>query len=630
MIHRRQHNFTKTFMNFDYRKSKKEADKFNFEDGGLISVGQQEVHSTLSSKRSTLHSKCSTINSKQRENKDGSSNQENTGENKVAQSETETININVIILQSRSSERLISDLKKKKLLHKSDSFSEDGIDSGNQTRSVIKNFFQQKQASVIEPTINEECDDKDSPVVLRKFPNDHMSTIPSRSKKTAKTNIVEATNLPQKGKEGIASEVFYSLESNLDQKSFPRPPVLSRPGDIPDTHLSSLPSMTSGRFYSANSSVFSGVSSPRSDLSPSKEAEWKTDEKQHIEPVVEIVEPVKNGVTTESVTCEDCDEKRLSLPANNNNVQEPEFERKDTVSSYTESKLKKSLSLSSNYSSLTKVSVSNEDLPLEHKSKRSKDARKSNPPSKLMKKGAKLPAQKSRHRLTLSSSKNQKLEMKYLGSMGESIASCQPMTEHFFEEGKLSSWSTKDIHDIVSKDLPRMDVVVLVVDQTEKKQIEQILSRPTGVVGYIREYWSGFFPLLLIEISDETEEEMISKKAIHSIHSLFSVTHRIIVDQEEKSFIFESVGRFYNHIKVFHCEKFQQSLHTKKLGHLVSLSLTERFWFCSGLCQMRVTKKKEKNDETKKTRFLKTVRQTIYRTRLVSDAPSKSEEEEVT
>ena len=262
-----------------------------FEDGGLISAGQQEVHSTLSSKRSTLHSKCSTIHSKQRENKATSSPLENTSKNnKVAQSETETVNINVIILQSRSAELLIRDLKERKLLHKSDSVSSiDGSEGANQMRSVIKNFFQQKQTSVIEPTINEECDDKESPespVVLRKFLNDHMSTIPSRSKKTVKT---KASNLTQKDKEGNASsEVFYSLESNLDHKSFPRPPVLSRPVDIPDTHLSSLPSMTSGRFYSANSSVFSGVSSPRSDLSPSKENEWKTDEKQHIEPVVKI------------------------------------------------------------------------------------------------------------------------------------------------------------------------------------------------------------------------------------------------------------------------------------------------------------------------------------------------------
>ena len=131
------------------RKSKKEADKLAFEDGGLISAGQQEVHSTLSSKRSTLHSKCSTIHSKQRENKATSSPLENTSKNnKVAQSETETVNINVIILQSRSAEQLIRDLKERKLLHKSDSVSSiDGSEGANQMRSVIKNFFQQKQTS---------------------------------------------------------------------------------------------------------------------------------------------------------------------------------------------------------------------------------------------------------------------------------------------------------------------------------------------------------------------------------------------------------------------------------------------------------------------------------------------------
>ena len=609
--------FTSIFITFDYRKSKKQTDKLQFEDGGLISAGQQEVHSTLSSKRSTLHSKCSTINSKQREKKAESDIPGTSGENKP-EAEAEApgvVNINVIILQSRSAEKLISDLKEKKLLHKSDSVSSfDVSDGGNQKRSVIKNFFQQKQSSVIEPTIDEEGKESpESPVELRKVLNDQMSTIPTRTKKSVKKNVVGASNLAQREREGKGSEVFYSLESNLDQKSFPRPPVLSRPGEIPDTHLSSLPSMTSGRFYSANSSVFSGVSSPRSDLSPSKENDWKAEEREHIEPVVEIVEPVKTEVTTQAFSCAgNCEEKRLSLPINNNNnndIQESELERKQTVSNFQESKLKKSFSLSSNYSSLTKVSVSNEDLPLEHKSKRMKDVKKSNSHlSRTMKGVQKLPVQKSRHRLTLSSYRNQKLEMKYLGSTDQSIASCQPMTENFFEEGKLSSWSTRDIHDIVSKDLPRMDVVVLVVDQKEKKEIDQILMRPTGVVGYIREYWSGFFPLLLIEISDKTDEEMISKKSILSIHSLFSVTHRIIVDQEDKSFIFESVGRFYNHIKVFHCEKFQQSLHTKKLGHLVSLSLTERFWFCSGLCQMRVTKKKERNDEAKKSRFRKTFR----------------------
>ena len=630
---------------FIFRKGKKKSDILRFKAGGLISAGQQEVHSTQSSKRSTLHSKFSTIKSKH-ENIAPTSLHKTHKENVKDKSETETspgVNINVIILQSRSSEKLISDLKEKKLLQKSDSVSSSGDESDcdKPKINISLNFKQQKQTPLIESSITVECKEcPDSPVVLRKFLNDHMRTIPlNRSKKTGKTKRSDLSNLTGKDEDEKASDFFYSIESNLDQNSFPKLTALSKPGDIPDTHISSLPSMTSGRFYSAASSVFSGISSPCSDLSPSKDSEERADEK-HIEPNVDILVSVgkgkkctsgDKGVISKSVPSISFERKRLSLPTkNNNNVQ---VQESDTLSSFKEesSMTRKSLPMSSHHSSLTKVSISNEDFPLEHNLKRVKDSKRSNALMHMSNTLRKFPTLsiESRPRQNLSSFGNQKLEMKYLGSTDQSIPACQTASEHFFEEGKLSGWSTKDIHDIVSKDIPRMDVVVLVVDQTEKKQIDLILSRTTGVVGYIREYWSGYFPLLLIEISDEKEEtEMIHKKSILSITSLFSVTHRIIIEREEKKFVFESIGRFYNHIKVFHCEKFQKSLHTKKLGHLVSLSLTERFWFCSGLCQMRVTKKKENNDEVNsgKSRFMRTVRNTIYRNRLVGDTPIQSEE----
>ena len=136
-----------------------------------------------------------------------------------------------------------------------------------------------------------------------------------------------------------------------------------------------------------------------------------------------------------------------------------------------------------------------------------------------------------------------------------------------------------------------------------------------GVVGYIKEYWSGFFPLLLIEVAHKNgETDLIEAKSSLAVHSLFSVTHRIIVNNFDNNidFILESVARFYNHIKVFQCEKFQQTLHTDKLGHLVSLSLTEKYWFCSGLCQMRVSKKKDDTEANKGGLGLfQTVRRTI-------------------
>ena len=156
----------------------------------------------------------------------------------------------------------------------------------------------------------------------------------------------------------------------------------------------------------------------------------------------------------------------------------------------------------------------------------------------------------------------------------------------------------------------------MVVNQEEKKMIDKTLGRATGVVGYIREYWSGFFPLLLIEIAHRNgETDLIEAKSAVAIQSLFSVTHRIIVNNfhRDTDFILESVARFYNHISVFQCEKFQQSLHTQRLGHLVSLSLTEKYWFCSGLCQMRVSRRREDSEDNSKASLglFQTVRRTI-------------------
>merc|ERR1719228_3282745 len=89
-------------------------------------------------------------------------------------------------------------------------------------------------------------------------------------------------------------------------------------------------------------------------------------------------------------------------------------------------------------------------------------------------------------RQRLAPYKNHKLGLKQLGlHQTENLPNCPGMGQHFYEEGELSGWSTKDIYDIVSKDLPRMDIVVMVVNQEEKKMIDKTLSRNTGVVGYI-------------------------------------------------------------------------------------------------------------------------------------------------
>ena len=640
------------------------------EEGGLVFTGQVEVNSTLSSKHSTLHSKHSTIRSKQSTIKsippplDGKD-----------PPNPEHLHMNIIILQSASSSKLLKFIQESKLLTKLD------VKESDNKKSEVN-----KQEACNKDTgggTTQEIAIADSPILLRK----HLKGLAPKSPpkpivKSNSTHYKSALSEVHPGgsfnpRKSRMSDMFYSLESNLDldgqtQSGYEKAPLPTEIKDIDEKKkispnsqmLSSLPSMTSGRFYSANSSLFSEMSSPRSvgtvDLSPTREVIKDTGHMKgsdstdtikrnqandHIEPIVEIVDRVGDDCNDESEQ-DLC--KANSLDKNTKftldiikNTKSLDRERKVTIASIDNGRgksfLKKSLSLSSPYENITTVLGSLKELEIEHKPLSRKNSVKfSSSGSSTFDVSTRKSKFYSFHTHSLARTKLSgltklpKLGVKQLGTRVEELDSGQTVIETVNEEGELAGWSTKDIYDIVSKDLPSMDIVVLVVNQDEKKMLDKTLNRSKGVIGYIKEYWSGFFPLLLIEIANKNgETELIETKAIKMINSMFSVTHRIIIDDFENSadFLFESVARFYTHIKIFQCEKFQQSLHTQRLGQLISLSLTEKFWICSGLCKMRTSKRTEEG-RRRGISILRTMKNTIMTKRVLSMSNSTEGGEE--
>ena len=91
----------KAQLNFSlYRKQrKKQNDRKCSDGGGLVSAGQVEVHSTLSSKNSTWRSKHSTINS-WRVLKETNNIVEKEQSDKEIKDDLDVVNINVIFLQT--------------------------------------------------------------------------------------------------------------------------------------------------------------------------------------------------------------------------------------------------------------------------------------------------------------------------------------------------------------------------------------------------------------------------------------------------------------------------------------------------------------------------------------------------
>eukprot|EP00092_Neocalanus_flemingeri_P000469 GFUD01000499.1.p1 GENE.GFUD01000499.1~~GFUD01000499.1.p1 ORF type:complete len:859 (+),score=220.76 GFUD01000499.1:44-2620(+) len=660
------------------RRRLKDEERKIVEEGGLVFTGQVEVNSALSSKHSTLHSKHSTLRSKQSTlpSKHSTLQSNPRPPDGKDNPSTEHLSMNVIILQSGSSSKLLKFIQESKLLTKLDD-----KESSN-TNSEEKNQCDQQETSnkEREEDAAQTSTKADSPILLRK----HLKGLAPRSppKPIVKSNSshyksalseVRHSSSFTKHKSRI-SDLFYSLESNLDldgqtQTGSEKPPLPTAIKDIdekkkisPNSHmLSSLPSMTSGRFYSANSSLFSEMSSPRSvgtvDLSPTRESiknvlamkrSNSTDTMRrnqtydYVEPIVEIVDHMGDDLNIESeedlchVKCLDRNTKfTLDIIKNTKSL---DRERKVTIASLDnnsgKSFLKKSLSIHSPYENITRVLGSLEELEIVHKPLGAKNSVKfsSSGSSSFDVFGRKSKFYSFHtHSVarTLSGLKKlPKLGVKQLGTRVEELDSGPTVIETVNEEGELAGWSTKDIYDIVSKDLPSMDIVVMVVNQDEKKMLDKTLNRSTGVIGYIKEYWSGFFPLLLIETANKNgETDPIESKTIKMINSMFSVTHRIIIDDLENSadFIFESVARFYTHIKIFQCEKFQQSLHTERLGQLISLSLTEKFWICSGLCKMR-TSQRAMEGRKRGQSILRTIRNSTILKRVISTDEEAGEE----
>ena len=566
--------------------------------------------------------------------------------------------MNIIILQSASSAKLLKFIQNTKLLTESPDRRPGDLDittsHGGQRIEPVKtgDFGQTK--------VND-----DSPILLRRHLKSLAPKPPPRSIVKSRSSHYKSlltdtlpVQISQKTK-SRNSDLFYSLQSDLDlageggagyEKQVTTEQHHKKNSPPPCHGLSSLPSMTSGRFYSATSSLFSSMSSPRSvatvDLFPSKEEKVQNENTSsdstdtlktpdHIEPIVEIINPADSRQP--QILKANSLDRNTKFSLELNTTHSLERERKVTIASLDNNQgknfLKKSLSVSSPYENMTRVVTSLEELSMNHHPVSKNNSVKSVKFSSSGSSTGDLSGRSSKFysfhthslaRRKLSGLKKPpKLGVKQLGKRIEELESGQQVIQTVNEEGELVGWSSKDIYDIVSKELPSMDIVVLVVNQEEKKILDKILSRSTGVVGYIKEYWSGFFPLLLIEIANkEGETEQLESKAMKAINSMFSVIHRIIINDCESSrdtdFIFESVARFYSHIKIFQCEKFHQSLHTQKLGQLISLSLTEKFWICSGLCKMRTSQQKAQEEKRRGVSLMKTMRNTVILKRVLT------------
>ena len=165
--------------------------------------------------------------------------------------------------------------------------------------------------------------------------------------------------------------------------------------------------------------------------------------------------------------------------------------------------------------------------------------------------------------------------------------------------------------------LPRLDMMVVVWRNEE--ELTEIFNNHTGLLNYIKEYWIGFFLILLVKVLPDNEvkdcvDQTNSSDLYNRAAALSSDCHKIIIhesdlsDNGDLSFVTESIARFFGHCRIFNCDKHGEG--SKERERQQDCLTTKTHWTCPGLCQLSTYQ--TKIGRRKKTiGFFKTVRRAL-------------------
>jgi len=167
------------------------------------------------------------------------------------------------------------------------------------------------------------------------------------------------------------------------------------------------------------------------------------------------------------------------------------------------------------------------------------------------------------------------------------------------QESCLSIKTPEEIHSNASVLVADIDYIVIVFNTTE--ELEEVVEKEKGIMGYVRKYWNGYFPLFLIQLSNQSEVGSIKKSLKEKLEERFSSCFRFTVENIEtcQGYLFDAFVRFYLHEVRLQCTKLDKTYSDPDLTHNTSCTSTidTQRWRCSGLCGLvseRQSKKKRR------------------------------------
>ena len=117
----------------------------------------------------------------------------------------------------------------------------------------------------------------------------------------------------------------------------------------------------------------------------------------------------------------------------------------------------------------------------------------------------------------------------------------------------------------------------------DTEELEGVIGRSRGILGYCKQYWGGYYPLLLIRMADGATPA-VRKDLVDKLEAIFSSCLHTSLPQnfnkKEEAGLMDSLLRLYLHKVKLRC--------AESVGSHEKLGLRSTSWRCPGQCGLSV------------------------------------------
>ena len=86
----------------------------------------------------------------------------------------------------------------------------------------------------------------------------------------------------------------------------------------------------------------------------------------------------------------------------------------------------------------------------------------------------------------------------------------------------VAEWRGTNLKE--AQNFQNIDVLVLAINQGRSDELREVLYTQCGIMNYVKNFWQGFYPLLLLELTNSANNEAEKENTVSSF-TLFYFTH---------------------------------------------------------------------------------------------------------